>query len=153
MHLSGHGLSGRQRRVIAHRMVHLAQTDPDDTVREEAVHGLRWVRAIDPVEVFVAASADPAPMVRGQAIAGLGGRAAGRWSSSFQQRVLAVIERGLADPHADVRFWALFAVGQLGLIELRAQVLALVDDAAPGACGKRTVGEEARAVGASLPTP
>lgn len=153
-HMPRRRLSGRQRRLIAARMARLAQRDPSADVREAAVHGLRWTRGIDPIGVFLSASADPDPAVRGQALAALGGRALGRCAAAWSRRetIQQTLRCTLADHDPAVRFWSVFAIGQLRLPELREETLALVDDPASGGCGDRTVGELARTVCASLPT-
>ena len=69
--------------------------------------------------------------------------------ASLYPEVLAAIEEALQAEAGEVRFWALYAVASMMLVDLRPAVEGLTGDPAVG-WPPRTVGQEAQAVLAVL---
>jgi hypothetical protein len=63
-----------------------------------------------------------------------------------REPIILALRTALNDPHADVRFWSLYALGTMRAIETRAEVEALLNDDAVWCPGWWTVGDEARNV-------
>ena len=126
--------------------------DPDPGVRRSAVHAYMWhYGSMNPTNALAQlALQDPDPEVRGQALEAL----AARWAWADRRapgflHVRRAVTGGLAAEHAVVRFWAVYAVGQLELSAERSRVAALLDDQRVG-FADLTVADEARSVLADL---
>jgi hypothetical protein len=90
------------------------------------------------------AANDPSVEVRGYALEALVHRWCGRSSrGSHFAKVEAVVADALRAQEPNLRFWGVYAVGQLGLANFEEQVRALIDDPAIG-FADMTVGQEAR---------
>lgn len=87
--------------------------------REAAAYALSWTsgrRNQEPLKALLAAfeKSDEHPAVRGQALEGLGVRLPTK-RNRLWSRIEAAIRRGLGDESAEVRFWACYAAGTLGV--------------------------------------
>lgn len=150
--LSRGRLSKRQRDRALSRVATLARSDPDPSVRRAAVHTFLWSHgSADPTAWLIdTARTDADASVRGHAIEVLGVR----WANASQNArrypdVVAAIEEALQAEAGAVRFWALYAVASMMLVDLRPAVEGLISDPAVG-WPPRTVGQEAQVVLAVL---
>lgn len=109
--------------------------DPDEGVRLAAARALTfwWERRAARVLLGVLEDKSASPALRGQAAEGIGTCLEKHaLLPTFAARVEAALSRGLDDASAEVRFWCVFASGQLELRSLRPKLEALRDhDTAP----------------------
>jgi HEAT repeat protein len=139
------GLLGAEEAVDP--LVAMIDGDADAGVRCVAASALGQLgdpRARAPLEALLADAARPAAL-RGEApeaLIGLAGREAS----------LPALLAALDDAEAEVRFWAAFALGELGDARALDALDRLASDAAP-IPGYSTVGEEARDAAAKLRAP
>jgi hypothetical protein len=135
LRVSGPGAHARRQvdRAFA-ALVTVLRADPEERVRHAAAYALTswfqrraawalWAALVDERET---------PQVRGQAAEGIGNQLMSfmKLAPTRQQRVEAALAAGLADPAAEVRFWCLYAVGQMLLVDLRDVVVGLCGDMA-----------------------
>ncbi|BBD59067.1 hypothetical protein NIES2109_18460 [Nostoc sp. HK-01] len=91
----------------------------------------------------VAANTSEAPLIRAQALEGIGNKLSQELPANLYQQAVNVIIQGLDDVNAEVRFWSCFAAGALNIKETlpKLQVLAQTDQTIVP--GWWSVGEEA----------
>jgi len=133
-----------QRRTVAHRLMRILRSHEHPTIREWAAYALHRLPrgAADPRPILLrAALDDPDVAVRAQALEVVGSLCAYR-SGPMVERTAAALPSLLAHEEPELRFWALYAVGQMRRSELRDAVSALVGDPVV-VSGLWTVGEEA----------
>lgn len=98
-----------------------ARRETDPNLRREAVYALgQWYRQGRAARVLLGIVADDAcpPLIRGQAAEGLGSTT----PATLRDAVSKALGEALGSPEAEVRFWVVYAVGQLDLREHRAQL-------------------------------
>lgn len=137
-----------QQRQITHRLTRILREHPSDAVRTWAAYTLHFTPdgGVDARPALLAAARDdPRVAVRAQALESLGGLCSCGRTGPTVERVAAALHAPLTGDDPDLRFWALYATGQMERPELRAEVNALVGDDRLVA-GLWTVGEEAQDV-------
>lgn len=115
-------------------LARLLRADPEEAVRHAAAYALTswfqrraawalWGALVDERET---------PQVRGQAAEGIGNQLMSftKLAPARQRQVEAALAAGLRDPAPELRFWCLYAVGQMRLVHLRDEVAALRGDTA-----------------------
>lgn len=115
-------------------------------VRADACFALSQLLDARAVDVLLDVAGNPRerPDVRAQAIEAIGSTLElSATTSSKYERARALLEKMVQDQHAQVRFWACYALGVMGSKKSRALLEARVSDDALGWQGK-TVGHEAR---------
>lgn len=140
-------LSRRQRSRALSALARHARTDPDVDVRRQCVHAFMWQAGWPGVtRLLVDCTKDSEPEVRGQALEAL----ALRWAFASMNRpqfsmVDSAIGNSLTSTEPVVRFWAVYAAGQLNLERYRAVLESMIDDTAVG-FADLTIGDEAKTI-------
>jgi HEAT repeat protein len=95
--------------------------------------------------LLIAAAANPAeaPSVRAQALEGLGNQLSQMEALNLYQAAVTVMIEALDDAEAEIRFWACFAVGALGIKAALPKLERLAQNDHAIAQGWWSVGEEA----------
>lgn len=138
----------RQVDQIFGRLTDLMRHDADQDVRVHAAYALShwWERRAALALLAVVGDARGLAAVRAQAAEGLGKLVAhgeGFGAFGLRARAVAALRRGLHDERPEVRFWSIYALGQLQAAEARAEIERLVEDDAM--CRNMwRVGEEAQ---------
>jgi HEAT repeat protein len=125
--------SRKQRDQAFRAVAALLAGDPDQKVRVEAAHVLTfWFEPRATEALLRAAEREgESPLVRGQAIEGIGNTLQGSPTGKRRARVIPKLLAWLRDPAVEVRFWSIYAAGVLEVTEARPilEELARTDDA------------------------
>ena len=98
--------------------------DDDFQVREAAIQGLPYVEGAGALEALIEASKSDSERIRALAMRSLG------QLPKLQERVFAILLRGLRDPDAWVRYYSVQAIGRAGKVDAVEDLEELLVDSA-----------------------
>jgi HEAT repeat protein len=145
------GLGGRARVArrqldgLFARLVSALETDDAEAVRYEAAYILShwWEGRAARVLVRALRRTSEAARVRGQAAEGIGDLLGSDDRSRNREQAIAALSTALADSAAEVRFWAVRALGIMKVTELRSKLASLAREDSAHCPQMWTVKEEA----------
>lgn len=120
------GAARRQVDAVFAALAQVARREADADLRREAVHALgQWYRQARAARVLLGIVGDAGcpPVLRGQAAEGLASTTPRTpQAAPLRAQVSKLLGEALRSPEAEVRFWAVYAVGHLDLREHRAEL-------------------------------